>query len=224
MKLIDWKAKIMPINYHGPPEYTKIIRNPTTGWVSYMDMVNQFNDDPHRNRFLVDKIIQLWQAGRNAFVFVVSRDAVVELSKLFKKRVTELGLSVPNGTAAFPEKEHGDAILMGGISKEDMTNARSATVIFTTYAFSWQGISIPKMDTIILGNPRIAKMRQILGRAFRSGGDVTICREIYDFIDAETEMGIKEYKERKKFYLTSGAYQFEFMEPVKLKWNEPITQ
>lgn len=213
MKMIDWKAKIIPINYHGPPEYTKVIRNPTTGWVSYMDMVNQFNDDPYRNRAIIDKIISAWQAGRNIFVFVVSRDAVTKLSKLFKERMIELGLS------SLHEKEHGDAILMGGISKEDMANARLATVIFTTYAFSWQGISIPKMDTIMFANPRIAKMRQILGRAFRNGGDVSICREIYDFIDVETEMGVKEAKERKKFYLTSGAYQFEFVEPINLLWS-----
>jgi superfamily II DNA or RNA helicase len=211
MKQIDWKAKLFPIEYSGPASHIDVKRNAATGWTSYIDMIKQFNDDPYRTQLLLQLVTDIWERGRNAFVFLVSRDYVTELSKRF------LDMIKTNITS---ETSDDAVILMGGVSGAELEYARKASIIFTTYSFSWQGISIPKMDTIVLADPRISKMKQILGRGFRKGGDVSIIREIYDMVDIETALGKKEHKERMKFYNTITSFQIEFMPAMIRKWSD----
>jgi superfamily II DNA or RNA helicase len=205
-----WKGAVFPIHYQGPEEYTKEIRQDATGWVSYPLMVNQFNADPYRNRLIISKLKTLWKDKRNTFVFVITRDYANQLALLFTQSVEdELDKTITPDAV----------VLMGGAKQKDMASARRASIVFTTYSFGWQGVSIPKMDTIFFANPRMAKMRQILGRIIRKGGDIDIVRHIYDIVDVKTNLGVKEYKERVKIYEESVYYDFELQKEEVIRWD-----
>lgn len=211
MQSIKWKGMVTPIYYHGPPEHTKELRNDATGWISYGKMVDQFNADPFRNIMLLKKLVQLWETGRNTFIFVTTRDYATTLANAFKRQI-----SSPHSVQDLPDA----VILMGGARPDDKEKAaKIATLVFTTFQFGWQGVSIPRMTDIVFANPRVAKMRQIIGRILRKSGDTTITRHIYDIVDIETDMAANEYKERKKIYEESTYYDFEIQEPEITRWD-----
>lgn len=201
-----WLGKIFPIEYHGPPKYTQKLVNPSTQWTSYGLMVEQFASDPYRCEMLMDLFKNLWKRNRNTFVFVATRNFATKLATMFKE---------VNGSDSIEESTTNDAVvLMGGSTTKDIIAANQSSLIFVTYGFGWQGISIAKMDTIVFAIPRMAKMRQILGRIIRKSGDITIEREIYDIVDAETELGEKEFKGRVKIYKETKIYNFEIMDRI----------
>ena len=181
-----WIGDIIPVFYYGSPEYTLKIINPANGWTSHPHMVNQFCQDPVRNILIRNTVLKLHKAGRNIFVFFKTREYANILADLL------------NDAGIRHDKELKAAILMGGSSETDEKNAHTAHVVLTTYGFGWQGVSIPKMDTLVFATPRVAKMNQIIGRILRKSGDPNIPRLIVDIIDANTEMGMNEFRDRKK--------------------------
>ena len=224
---IVWQGSVIPIMYHGPPEHTRSIQNPGTGWESHGAMCQQFASDPYRNLILMRLIMQSWNAGRNVFVFARTREHVdkmaAEFISLLSDQVTRTDnpdsvLLVASGKT--PDATNIAAKLMGGVTPETLANARHASVIFTTYDYGWQGVSIPKMETLIFATPRMAKMRQIRGRITRKSGDVTIHRYVYDIVDAETKLGKNEFRERRKIFSEESNFKFEIAEPIKIKWDD----
>ncbi len=209
---IVWSGSVVPIYYHGPPEYTKSLVNQTTGWESHGEMCNQFASDPYRSKLLMDLIMQNWSAGRNIFVFARTRAHIESMSQVFANLLPKDSVS---------KTDEPDSItLMGGASDDVIMQAKQASVIFITYDYGWQGVSIPKMDTIIFATPRMAKMRQIRGRITRKSGDTSIHRIVYDIVDVETKMGKNEFRERKKIFNEESNFKFEIKKPVEVNWNE----
>jgi superfamily II DNA or RNA helicase len=79
-------------------------------------------------------------------------------------------------------------VLYGGSSDEDIQNAKDkSNVIFTTYSYSSTGVSIDKMNAVILSTPRKSKAKQIIGRIFRLNKQNNhIKRIIIDIVDNKT--------------------------------------
>jgi superfamily II DNA or RNA helicase len=211
---IVWSGSVIPIYYHGPLEYTKSLVNQATGWESHGDMCNQFASDPYRSKLIMDLIMQNWSVGRNIFVFARTRAHIESMSQAFANTLPKDSFNTSSATDSI------SVALMGGASDDQITEARQASVIFITYDYGWQGVSIPKMDTIIFATPRMAKMRQIRGRITRKSGDTSIHRIVYDIVDAETRLGKNEFRERKKIFTEETNYKFEIQKPVVVKWNE----
>jgi len=69
-------------------------------------------------------------------------------------------------------------ILSGDTARADIEQVKQSRLILTTYAYSNMGVSIVKMNCIIIVTPRKSSFIQILGRIFRRGGDITIPRKI----------------------------------------------
>ncbi len=205
-KQIIWTGNIFPVKYYGPPEYTKIIRNPGNQWTSHCKMTKQFCDDKWRTELVINIIISMYNMNRNVFVFFTIRDYAITLSSILKDRlgVTDTGNS-------------NVSILMGGAVDGDYENAKESKIVLTTYGFGWQGLSIPRMDTIIFATPRVAKMTQIIGRILRSGGDPSIPRIVYDIVDANTNIGKSEYRERLRILTNNDLYQFSVQPSQKWK-------
>lgn len=217
---IVWQGSVVPIMYHGPPEYTKSLVNATTGWESHGEMCKQFANDPYRSQLIMNLIMQSWRDGRNVFVFARTREHVDTMAQEFANLLPKDAASLQNN----PDSVAIQAVLMGGASDETILSARQASVIFITYDYGWQGVSIPKMDTIIFASPRMAKMRQIRGRITRKSGDISVHRFIYDIVDAETRMGKNEFRERKKIFSEESSFKFEIRDPIIVKYlNIPET-
>jgi superfamily II DNA or RNA helicase len=77
---------------------------------------------------------------------------------------------------------------MGGLQdKQSRQMKKEARILITTYGFSSTGISLPKMTAILFATSRKAKMKQIIGRILREGGNNEhIEREIIDIVDSKT--------------------------------------
>lgn len=87
---------------------------------------------------------------------------------------------------------------------EIAVNTVTERIIFTTYQFCSKGISIPRMDAIILAQPRKSDIQQVVGRILRAGGDYRIPRYIIDIIDENTTLR-NQFTERRKVYRACGC-------------------
>lgn len=207
---VKWSGEVYPIKYYGLPKNTEKLINNATGWTSHGLMVKQFIADENRNNIIINLIKELYDKQRNIFVFFELREYAFYLSKKIKESL-QLNEEVNNELS----------ILMGGSNKNDIDNSSNKSkIILTTYGWGYQGLSIPKMDTIIFATPRKAKMIQIIGRILRKSGDSSITRHIYDIIDSNTDIGRNQYNHRKNIYLDKTFYDFNIMKSITYKIQE----
>ena len=191
---IEFTARVVKVEYGGPAEYTEVIES-KMGVVSVPLMVNQLVGDPYRNAVVVAYAARLCREGRNVFVFSDRREHLHVLAALL--RGVDVGVEAP--------ELEGVEELMGGASDREIEDAKvRGRVILTTYAYTAVGVSINKMDALILATPRKSNMRQILGRIFRLGSDQGIRRDIVDVVDVRVCLK-SQYYTRKKEYARLGA-------------------
>jgi len=183
-------CEVTRIRYYGSPTYTKTILS-EAGVVSVPLMINQIVEDPEKNALIVEEAVKLYREGHNVFIFSDRRTHLEFLAS----RIRELNIS-------YEAPELDDVLkLMGGSTDEDIENAKKiGRIVLTTYQYSGTGVSINKMDSLILATSRKSNMKQILGRIFRLGGNSTITRKIIDIVDSNTTLS-SQYYSRKKAYL-----------------------
>lgn len=185
---LSWKGKVQAIKYYGPKEYTIRYTN-KIGWTDVINMQKQFTNDPYRFQLIIDIILEKLLEERYIFVFAVHRDI---LESLYDK-ISQL-ISFKNIFVKF----------MGGAKQEEKELAlNNACVIFTTYSYGKESVSIKRMDTIIFAQPIKNKMRQTIGRILRRGGNTTIEREIIDIVDMNTSLK-NQFDTRKLIYKEKG--------------------
>ncbi len=188
------------IEYHASNDHCKFnIRE--DGMIDYASIVESIVTDPHRNNLIIEQLIQLMQAGLYTFVFSDRRSHLEHLYDKLEERCNAEGTAV---SIELPEASR-KVILYGGSSEETINEAKQiGTVIFTTYAYSSTGVSIVKMNALLLTTPRRSNMKQIINRVFRLGSDQTIHRTIIDICDAK--LPIKgQQRERIKAYQERGC-------------------
>jgi len=182
-------------------------------------MVTQLCEDPYRIHLIVKSIFDLKEKGKNTFVFAERRaylTAIKNHMKLFKIDSHELL------TDADAERI---SQLMGGSTDEDVATAvKSSNVILTTYEYMGTGMSIPKMDAIILATSRKKKIKQYVGRIFRLGSNYESVREIVDVVDAKiyikSQYNIrKQYYDEKNYPITKKTVKWQDMESEMKQMN-----
>jgi predicted helicase len=103
------------------------------------------------------------------------------------------------------EKKSGEKgiidFLMGSYKTSDLEELKKnkQSIILTTYKYCSKGISIDKMDAIVLCQPRKADTEQTIGRILRASGNVKSERIIIDIIDMCTTLK-SQFSHRKKIY------------------------
>lgn len=193
------------IKYHGLDEHVQFkIRN--DGMMDYQSIIEALVTDPHRNQLLVDQILHLAKGGYYVFVFSDRRS---HLEHLYETMANLLGPDGPNATDNAINLEMPEAsrkiILYGGSSDQTIQTANDVSnIIFTTYQYSSTGVSIKKMDCLVLTTPRRTNMKQIINRVFRLGSDQTIERQIVDIVDAKLPLK-RQHLERVKAYQERGS-------------------
>lgn len=182
------KGTVYKILYRGPPEYTMRICN-KKGIVSVAKMVQQFMNDPERNKVLIELIIHAVRKHKHGFVFAMRNDFLFMLKDMLDNRCAREGIPMIS------------VVLCSGISAEEKQIAmKSANVIFTNYAFS-EGLNIVHTRFEILASPYKENGKQITGRIMRKNLDDE--RFFYDLIDCNTSLK-SQYKERKENYDSRG--------------------
>lgn len=193
---VKFTTSVTRVLYEGHPDYTKIIES-AAGIVSVPLMVNQIQDDPYRNNVIVAYAIHLYNMDRNVFVFSDRRNHLHTLAKLLDDR--RISYEAPE-LHCETQQLTGIHELMGGSTDTDIHNAKtSGRIIMTTYQYSGTGVSINKMNAIILATPRRSNMTQILGRIYRLKSDQSINRNIVDIVDNRICLK-SQYYSRKKTY------------------------
>lgn len=194
---IPFTATVTRIGYQGHPSYTELILN-DNGSISHAKMINQLCEDPYRIHLIVKLIYEMRCKRKNVFVFAGRRSYLTKIKEhmtLFKIEYKEL---------LNKNDENEIMQLMGGSEEKDINNAiTKSVVILTTYPYMGTGVSIPKMDAVILATPRKKKSRQYVGRIFRLGSNYESNREIIDIVDTGTYMK-SQYYHRKAYYNEKG--------------------
>jgi superfamily II DNA or RNA helicase len=220
---ISFKSNVVRVIYNGPESHTKILES-ASGIVSVPLMVNQLCEDPYRNQLIVNYALKLHAAGSNVFIFSDRREHLKILSDLLNshkithevpelepltKTKTKTKTKAKASSKTKTQKENPKYIkdmkvfkLIGGSSNLDIENANTnGRIIMTTYQYSGTGVSINKMNALILATPRKSNMTQILGRIYRLSGDQTILRHIIDIVDNKTCLKSQYYVRKKSFML-----------------------
>jgi predicted SAM-dependent methyltransferase len=186
---VNFVCQAVVVNYYGPNEYTQHLIHPSTNMLFTHYMHNQFISDPTRLGVAIDHLIELyhWRGENgqmhNIYVFAEELDILKIAKESFEQRLKDAGEAEMAADIDIPEL----GMFTGGIGVADMTNMISTSrILFTTYGYGGQGVSILKMTAILLLTPRKSGMKQIFARILRRGSDITIPRIIIDIQDVKT--------------------------------------
>ena len=186
------------IEYHALNEHCQFnIRD--DGMINYASIVESMINDPNRNNLIINEILKLMSKGLYTFVFSDRRSHLEHLYDLLETQCKDL---IQPSSLELPESQR-KVILYGGSDEQTIDKAKTiSSVIFTTYAYSSTGVSITKMNGLVLTTPRRSNMKQIINRVFRLGSDQNVRRIIVDIVDAkfpikgQVRERIKAYEER----------------------------
>lgn len=202
---IKFDADVHLIKYNAPDEYIKVHINPTTNMICVPQMIEDLINDDYRNKLILNELVKLFELKLNIFVFSERRSHLEYLYNEFNCLLEENSNNNYKDYISVPELNiNNNLVLYGGSSDEDIQNAKNkSNVIFTTYSYSSTGVSIDKMNAVILSTPRKSKSKQIIGRIFRlNKKNNHIKRIIIDIIDNKTVLKnqlygrMEAYKER----------------------------
>lgn len=223
VKEIEWQGEVKVIQYKGPPEHTERITG-AMGTTQVSSMHKQFCADPYRNNLIIREILELQAAGMDVFCFSEHREYLEYLYALLqehnlKAAAPELGILQDGPQDGEKPKTIAGSVskLMGGAGAAEHKMAHASQILLVTYAYAKEGISIVKMNGMIFTTPRKSKMRQIIGRILRRGGDPSIVRKIVDIVDVGTTL-------KSQYPMREAVYQEKkfTIKVVKVGWKELV--
>lgn len=193
---IDFKGEVRCIKYHGHPEYTQMIMNEKLDIVSFPKMISQMCIDPYRIYLIVKTIYELRQKNMQILVLADRRSYLEDIRlKLDRFHIQ---------TDILDDIDINSKRLVGGANADEIEYAKiHNNVILSTFQFFGTGVSIPKLDAIVLCSPRKRKSKQFIGRIFRLGSDYSIIRQIIDIVDWGSILK-NSWQLRKKYYKGMG--------------------
>lgn len=196
----SFESDVHMIEYHALNEHCQF-RIRDDGIIDYASIVSAIVSDPHRNNLIIEEIVKLMELERYVFVFSDRRCHLEHLYNLLQQKCETENIQ---SELQLPESDK-QVILYGGSSEETIDRAKStSTVIFTTYAYSSTGVSITKMNALVLTTPRRSNMTQIINRVFRLGSDQSVKRLIVDIVDAKFPIK-QQVRERAKAFKERGC-------------------
>lgn len=185
--------------YRGPPELTRPEYD-STGQYSVPLTIKKLATDPDRNNVIVRAILDLYRGDvpgtspnkkSNIFVFFEQLEHIKVVHGLLLEEGGDIAVDL-----IAPEL----VAMTGGADVDTIKKAQGAArIILTTYGYSSTGISITKMNALVIASPRRNGYIQILGRIMRKGGDTGQTRQVIDIIDENCPVK-KQYNGRKRAY------------------------
>ena len=147
-------------------------------------MINELCELPERTSLIMSELMELYKQGRQTLVLSDRREHCKQLVHLLGRR-------------------HIDAALMiGGVSKEDMETGSKKRVIVATFSLAHEGLDIPTLDSLILATPK-SNITQAVGRILRETKGKQFDPVIVDIKDNWGLLTAMFYK-RVKVYKTHG--------------------
>lgn len=202
---IEFIADVHIIKYNAPDKYINTHINPKTQMICVPLIIEDFLNDEFRNRLILDELLKLFKLKLNIFVFSERRNHLEYLYEQFNYLLSDNEINNYENNLSIPELNiNKNIVLYGGSTDDDIEDAKiNSNVIFTTYSYSSTGVSINKMNAVILCTPRKSKSKQIIGRIFRLNKENNhIKRIIIDIVDNKSVLKnqlysrMSAYKER----------------------------
>ena len=155
------------------------------GQLAFAEMLNFMAEDPRRNKYILDNIIDLLQE-RNKIIVVSGLVAHCKcLYDAIFQRHPELAMALVAGPSVELEK----------------AKSLQTKIVFATYSMLEEGYDDPRLDTIILATPR-SRIQQTIGRIERTH-EGKLRPKVIDIVD---EFGIypNMWYKRLAFYKSRG--------------------
>jgi superfamily II DNA or RNA helicase len=207
-KEINFKGHVTKISYSGPTEYTEHIITESTGLTSVPLLIGQICEDPYRLEMVVNLILEQNKLGLNVLVFADRRSYLAIIQEALDIKSYML-------TDENEQRVLESVNLMGGNTALQIREAeQNNNVILTTYQFMGTGVSIPKLNSVVLTTPRKSKSKQFINRIFRLGSNYDIERQIIDIVD--TKISLKSQWYARKEYYDSQNFPIE---DKKISWK-----
>ena len=198
--LNKFTSTIKMIKYNAPDIYSNTHINPYNDLICVPKIIEEIISDPYRNQLIINNIIDLYNKKLNIFIFSDRRCHLEKLYIQFINIMKKKDQNIINNTFIPEINSKHSSILYGGSDEDNINDAIiNSKVIFTTYQYSSTGVSIVKMNALILSTPRRNNLTQIIGRIFRINSDESINRIIIDIIDNKSVLK-GQLSSRKKAY------------------------
>jgi superfamily II DNA or RNA helicase len=190
---VPMAASVEIVEYHGPDALTANKVLESTGKICVPLMHDDIQADTSRNHLVILKTMDLMQDGLNIFVFCERRAHADILSDMLVSEMSKHTLEnavVPVQAESTPDST---VIMYGGAKDSTIDSAKNtATVVFTTFAYSSTGVSIDRMTGLVLASPRRSKATQVVGRIFRKNPIFNdVHRRIVDVVDKRSILGMQ---------------------------------
>ena len=212
---ISFIADVHIIKYNAPDQYINTHINPKTQMICVPLIIEDFLNDEYRNKLILDELLKLFNKKLNIFIFSERRNHLEYLYTQFNYILTEQNYKNYENNLSVPELNiNKNIVLYGGSTDEDIETAKNnSNVIFTTYSYSSTGVSINKMNAVILCTPRKSKSKQIIGRIFRLNKENNhIKRIIIDIVDNKSVL-------KNQLYSRMSAYKERNCQIIKSEIN-----
>ena len=212
---ISFIADVHIIKYNAPDQYINTHINPKTQMICVPLIIEDFLNDEYRNKLILDELLKLFNKKLNIFIFSERRNHLEYLYTQFNYILTEQNYKNYENNLSVPELNiNKNIVLYGGSTDEDIETAKNnSNVIFTTYSYSSTGVSINKMNAVILCTPRKSKSKQIIGRIFRLNKENNhIKRIIIDIVDNKSVL-------KNQLYSRMSAYKERNCQIIKTEIN-----
>lgn len=212
---ITFTADVHIIKYNAPDKYINTHMNQKTQMICVPLIIEDFLGDEYRNKLILDELLKLFNLKLNIFVFSERRNHLEYLYEQFNYILTEQNYEDYEDNLSIPELNiNKNIVLYGGSSDIDIENAKNnSKIIFTTYSYSSTGVSIDKMNAVILCTPRKSKSKQIIGRIFRlNKKNNHIKRIIIDIVDNKSVL-------KNQLYSRMAAYKERDCNIIKREIN-----
>jgi superfamily II DNA or RNA helicase len=134
-----------------------------------------------RNKFILILIKELLEEEGRKLLILSDR---LEHLKVIKESIDQLELCTTS-------------YYVGGMKEKQLTESAKATIIFSSYSMSSEGLDIPELNTLMMLTPR-KEVEQIVGRITRKT-DHPVQPIIIDMIDQLPTYN-RQFNNRKKFY------------------------
>jgi len=211
---VPFTGHVTRVMYHGPIQFTEHLINEKLGLTSVPLMIKQLCSDPFRLRMILNLTIELYSNGMNILIFADNREYLSNIQvELHKQHNAAAHLL----TTKEEESKLESIAIMGGSNKAELERAFSKQIILSTYQYFGTGVSIPKLNAVILATPRKTNSQQFINRIFRLGSDYSIERKIIDIVDAKVSLKNQWYT-RTKYYNEQGFV----IETKTIKYNDFI--
>lgn len=194
-----FKCKVKFVKYSGNPIYTQPILNKKTGMTDCANTLNLLLKDLSRKKLIAKLIKELLEQKMEIIVLGDRRDILLDIKTYMEENKILADIMTTK------EEYYKIKRVVGGASNYDLEIAKKkSNVILSTYQFLGTGISIPRLNCLILLTSRRSelKLKQFCGRIFRlNAPNKEIKRIIIDIVDMRTIFK-NQYYSRKKYYLS----------------------